>query len=134
VPANNDKTAVQARELRLVGRRSDRRWLPGTLLGAMLLASCSTSAPIAPISPAQAAANQALANRVYLALNADPVYFFRHVNVSADNGVVHLSGYVWTADAIYQARNIARHVPGVTRVASNHLEIELEGRGNGVTR
>jgi len=28
-------------------------------------------------------------------LNADPRIFARHIDVYADNGVVHLGGYVW---------------------------------------
>lgn len=75
-----------------------------------------------------------LANSLYTALNADPVYFFRHVDVRVVNGVADLSGYVWSTDAIYRARQIARHVPGITRVVTSHLELEREGRGTGVTR
>jgi len=96
-----------------------------------LLSACATSAPRAP--PANAN-DDALAHRVYLALNADPWYFFRHVDVRVDNGVADLSGYVWSADAVYEARQIASGVPGVTRVVTSHLELERNGLSNGVTR
>ena len=100
------------------------------LFAAMVVASgCAGWLPKA--SP-QSAADVALANRVYLALNADPVYFYRHVDVRVDDGVADLSGYVWTSEAMYHARQIARGVPGITRVV-NQLELEREGRGNGVS-
>lgn len=72
-----------------------------------------------------------LANTVYSELNADPIYYFRHVDVSVDNGVAHLSGYVWSTDAIYQARKIAMKVPGVTGVSTNQLELERNDRSSG---
>jgi osmotically-inducible protein OsmY len=106
-----------------------------TLLAASLLAvSCATTAPTPPPSPAHSSADERLANSVYLALNADPVYFYRHVDVRVDNGVADLSGYVWSSDAIYRARRIARGVPGINQVVTSHLELERQGRSNGVTR
>jgi osmotically-inducible protein OsmY len=102
-----------------------------TLLAASaLIVSCATTAP----STAHASADELLANNVYLALNADPVYFYRHVDVRVDDGVADLSGYVWSTDAIYRARQIARGVSGINRVVTSHLELEREGRANGVTR
>jgi hypothetical protein len=70
-------------------------------------------------------------NPIYSELNADPIYYFRHVDVQVDNGVAHLSGFVWSADAIYQARKIALKVPGVTGVSTTHLELERNGRSGG---
>jgi len=75
-----------------------------------------------------------LANAVYSKLNADPVYYFRHVNVSVDHGVADLSGYVWSADAIYRARYIAQSVAGISGVVTNQLELERNGRSDGVAR
>lgn len=103
----------------------------GTLTGILaallvLAAGCAAQPPLS-----QNPGDRAEANRVYMALNADPIYFFRHVNVEVDNGVASLSGYVWSADAIYRARQIARGVPGITGVVSSQLELEREGRGNG---
>ena len=72
--------------------------------------------------------DEVLANAVYSDLNADPTYYFRHVDVRVDNGVAHLSGYVWSTDAIYRARSIARNVPGVTGVVTSQLELERNGR------
>lgn len=83
---------------------------------------------------AQAASNDLVANAVYFRLNADPIYYFRHVDVRVDHGVAHLSGYVWSTDAIYRARRIAQSVPGVTGVVTSQLELERNGRSNGVSR
>jgi osmotically-inducible protein OsmY len=104
----------------------------GAFSGAVaiaLLTACSTP----PRSAEQMRADEAIADRVYAALNADPIYFFRHVDVRVDDGVTDLSGYVWSADAIYRARQIARQVPGVKRVVTNNLELERAGlsRGHG---
>jgi osmotically-inducible protein OsmY len=93
--------------------------------------ACSTTAHR---SSAQTDVDAAVAGHVYAALNADPIYFFRHVDVRVDQGVADLSGYVWSSDAIYQARRIAHKVPGVTQVVSSHLNLEREGLGNGVAR
>jgi osmotically-inducible protein OsmY len=100
-----------------------KRAAPALIIAALAAASCSTM----PQTPtAQTVADRALAQRVYVALNADPVYFFRHVNVQADDGVAVLTGYVWSPDALYRAREIARGVPGVTRVVTSNLEKERE--------
>jgi osmotically-inducible protein OsmY len=97
-------------------------------LSALLSVACS-NAP--PKSPEQERADAATAERVYAALEADPIFYFRDVDVSVDNGVALLSGYVWTTDALYRAQEIAREVPGVTRV-HHHLELERQGnRGGG---
>jgi len=96
---------------------------------AVTLAVACSSMP--PKSPEQARSDAAVADRVYSALNADPVYFFRHVDVRVDNGVADLSGYVWTTDALYRARQIARETRGVTQVVTSRLELEREGLDNG---
>jgi osmotically-inducible protein OsmY len=72
-----------------------------------------------------------VADSVYAALNADPAYFYRHVDVRVEDGVADLSGYVWSTEAIYRAREITRQVSGVTRVVTSHLELEREGHANG---
>lgn len=97
---------------------------------AVLTAACAT--PVPP-SPEQSAADAALANRVSVALNADPWFYYRHVDVRVDRGVADLSGYVWSADALYQARHIASSVPGVRRVVTSNLDMERNGLGNGVS-
>lgn len=123
------QTSVRISSVKAVWRRNAR-----SLALTAILAVFSACATIVPKSPPESAADEALAHRVYLALNADPWYFFRHVDVRVDDGVADLSGYVWSADALYQARHIASGVPGVTRVLTSHLELERNGLANGVTR
>jgi osmotically-inducible protein OsmY len=81
--------------------------------------------------PAQEVAgttDEALTKAVYSALKADPNHYFRHVTVKVDQGVANLSGYVDSSGAIYRARTIAGKVPGVTRVVTNHLQIDTQLR------
>lgn len=95
---------------------------------AALAVACSTNPPK---SPDQERADAATAERVYAALEASPIYYFRDVEVNVDYGVARLSGYVWTTDALYHARQIARGVPGVAGVR-NEMELERQGnRGGG---
>jgi osmotically-inducible protein OsmY len=95
---------------------------------AAALVACA-SAP--PKSAEQERADAATAERVYAALDQNPIYYLRDVEVSVDYGVAELSGYVWTTDALYGAQDIARRVPGVTRV-SDKMELERQGnRGGG---
>jgi len=80
---------------------------------------------------AQARADAATADRVYAALNDDPIFFFRHVDVNVDDGVAHLSGFVWTTDALYRAEQIARNVPGVICVEDRMELARPAFRGGG---
>jgi BON domain len=123
-------------------RGSTIRRTSALLAVATLMVSCA-SAPPRPAAPPSAAASirseagatdEILASTVYSELNADPIYYFRHVDVHVDNGVAHLSGYVWSTDAIYQARKIAMMVPGVTGVRTSQLQLERNGRDTGPAR
>jgi hypothetical protein len=113
-------------------------WPLALIAVATLTVSCSSTPP-RPSVPSAAESmrselgvtDEILANTVYSELNADPIYYFRHVDVQVDNGVAHLSGFVWSTDAIYQARKIALKVPGVTGVSTTHLELERNGRSGG---
>lgn len=110
------------------------RWTTALIAAVTLTVSCA-SPPPQPLPPGeQLTANDLLANAVYTKLNAEPLYYFRHVNVSVDHGVAHLSGYVWSTDAIYRARYVARSVPGISAVVTSQLELERNGRSDGVTR
>jgi osmotically-inducible protein OsmY len=102
------------------------------LAAAAILAAACVTGP--PRSPAQTAGDRAVADSVYAALDADPTYFYRHVDVRVEDGVADLSGYVWSTEAIYRARQVARQVSGVRRVVTSHLELEREGHANGHAR
>jgi hypothetical protein len=103
---------------------------------SLLLAVCAAVAAVGcssapPKSPEQERADAATTERVYAALEANPIYYLRDVEVSVDYGVARLSGYVWTTDALYGAQRIARGVPGVTGVLDT-MELERQGnRGGG---
>jgi BON domain len=71
-----------------------------------------------------ATTDEALTKAVYAALNADPNYYFRHVTVRVDKGVANLSGFGGSSAAINRARTIASKVAGVTRVATNQLQVD----------
>ena len=66
------------------------------------------------------------AEQVYEALNADQTDYFRHVNVEVRHRVVTLSGYVWSAPAIYRAQKLAASLANVTRVI-DQMELERDG-------
>ncbi len=117
--------------------------MSGLVAVAALTGACASN-PTAPAPSAPSSAESLrsdvgaddaiLAHTVYSELNADPVYYFRHVDVHVQGGVAQLSGYVWSADAIYQARSIAMKVPGITGVSTTQLQLERNGRDNGVAR
>lgn len=122
-------------------RRSIALWTPALITAAVLTTSCATSPPPLPTPADQAAREQRrdaqdiVASYITAQLNADPWYFYRHVNVRVDDdGVATLSGYVWDTDAIYRARRIASAVPGVTRVVTSQLELERNGKNTGPAR
>jgi hypothetical protein len=115
----------------------------GVVGAATLVAACATPPqPSPPLPPTEAeraiafqhATEEVVANYIYTQLNADPVYYYRHVNVSVDEGVATLTGYIWDTQAIYRARQIAGAVPGVTRVVTSGLELERNGRNTGPAR
>jgi osmotically-inducible protein OsmY len=111
------------------------------VVAAALTVSCATAPrerslarPAGSDRAGEASKSDILANAVYSKLNADPVYYFRHVDVSVDHGVARLSGYVWSADAIYRARYLAQSVAGIRGVVTSQLELERNGRADGVAR
>ena len=123
-------------------RGSKAHWAAVASAATLLSLSCA-AAPPRPAPPPDAAsaaaepvlANELLAHALYSKLDADPLYYFRHVDVRVDGGVAYLSGYVWSTDALYRARYIASSMPGVTGVVTSQLELERNGgRNNGPTR
>ena len=74
-----------------------------TILVAGVLAGCAAGPAR---SPAQEEADAVATGRVYAALDANRIYYFRDVDVRVSNGVARLSGYVWSADALYCAEKV----------------------------
>lgn len=101
------------------------RLIQRALAVAVLCGVCAcASGP--PKTDAQRAADKATAERVEAALSADKVLYAKHIFVHADNGVVHLTGYVWDRPDMQTATFIAEGVPGVTQVV-NDLELQRNG-------
>lgn len=87
-----------------------------------------------PKTDAQRQADRQTAERVEAALNSDKALYGKHITVQADNGVVHLTGYVWETSELQTATIIAEGVEGVTAVVNN-LELNRNGNDNApVTR
>ena len=85
--------------------------------------------PIAePAKDAAAPTDEALTKAVHAALDADPNYYYRHVEVRVEKGVAKLSGYVDSGAAISRARKVAGKVPGITRVVTNSLKVDTQLR------
>lgn len=103
-----------------------RAYRPRLLAGLSVVLLSTACASVPGESPAQVHADRVLADKVENALNADPLYYFRHVSVQAHDGRVRLTGFVWSNDSIEQAERVARQVPGVTSVA-DELVLEREG-------
>ncbi len=89
-----------------------------------LIAACAS---LPPRSPAETEADNRLESAVMHALNNDPTIYARHIDVSARNGVVTLSGFVFEGRELFIAGQIAARVPGVTAV-KNQVELEMMGR------
>lgn len=100
--------------------------MSGSLLIGAMLAGAVACASAPPKTANELQADKETAGRVERALNADKFLFTRHISVRADGGVVHLGGYVWSPTDIYEAKRIARRVPGVT-VVVNELELQRGG-------
>lgn len=98
----------------------------GSLLIGVMLAGAAACASAPPKTANELQADKETADHVERALNADKFLFTRHISVRADNGVVHLGGYVWSPTDIYKAKRIAGRVPGVT-VVVDELEIQRGG-------
>ena len=59
-------------------------------------------------------------------LKSDPYHLFRHVNVTVQDGVARLGGFVYSSDALEKAKQIARETPGVRRV-DNEMNLQRNG-------
>jgi osmotically-inducible protein OsmY len=102
-----------------------KRVLSSSLIGSVLsLTFACATAP--PRTASELQADREISGRVESTLEADKFLFTRHISVRVDSGVVHLEGYVWRPTDIYEAKRIAKRVPGVTVVVD---ELELERAG-----
>jgi osmotically-inducible protein OsmY len=94
---------------------------------ALLTLTVSTGyAATLPLRPeTERQADRVITEQVRDVLAADPIHYFRHVDVYVRDGVATLSGYVWEPQEIYRARELTARVPRVVRVLN---QIELNDR------
>jgi len=108
------------------------RFLTALVLAAAVGSLTACMGP--PKTAEQRQADQALADQVLTALTSDKTLYARHINVRADNGIVTLSGHVWTTEELSAAPQIAGSVAGVTKVV-NRIEVDRGAiQDSGVTR
>jgi osmotically-inducible protein OsmY len=87
---------------------------------------CGAAAAVATPS-IYSAPDAEVRNRVQLALHDDPYFYDGHVQVSVDDGVVHLRGLVFSDWDLRDAMRIAGKAAGDRRVINN-LTIVQGGR------
>jgi osmotically-inducible protein OsmY len=76
---------------------------------------------------ANAVTDEELRNRVQTALHSDPYFYDQHVEVSVENGVVMLHGFVFSGWDLRDALRIASRAADQRRVVDD-LSIEVGGR------
>lgn len=111
---------------------STYRWMGAALALAVFggMSACATN----DRTTAQELQDKETAARVQAALDADKQLYAKHIFVRVDEGVVHLSGYVWQPPDLQEAQQVAELVPGVNKVVNN-LELQLNGiDDSGVSR
>lgn len=120
------RNSIQTRQ-DVEGKAPQKLATIGAMMAVLMLTLGTARAADPVVSPVAVVQKDGVtAQQVYTALNSDPAYYFRHVDVQVQQGVVTLSGYVWSTPAIYRAKEIASHVPGVTRVI-DEMELERDG-------
>lgn len=95
-----------------------------TCVATTILAVACASDP--PRSSEQRQSDMRATNAYYAKLNSDQESYYSHVKIRVENGVAHLSGYVWSTEALNHAKEVGTTVPGVTSVVDN-IELEREG-------
>jgi osmotically-inducible protein OsmY len=88
---------------------------------SMILGLACSSAP--PESPQQAQTDEATARRVYAALQSDRLHLYIGLEVVVRDGVAYISALTFDPTVRDAATQIAREVPGVTRVV-NEIDVE----------
>jgi osmotically-inducible protein OsmY len=105
---------------------------------AFLAASADAQTLAASVSPSQSVTapaaqgtdsmtDEELRQRVQAALHSAPYFYDQHVNVSVENGVVALRGFVFSDWDLRDAMRIASRAAGQRQVVDD-LSIEVGGR------
>jgi osmotically-inducible protein OsmY len=103
--------------------------ISGTVLALVCVCSAIACSTGPRKSEAEKQADDATVQRVQQALDADRTLYDRHIIIRADNGVVRLSGFVWTQEDLVDAERVAGSIQGVSRVV-NELELQRNGIDN----
>src|ERR1700733_1346751 len=128
-PSTTPATQLEVRKLSSIINR-----LLTTLVLAAALGGLTACLSGPPKTAAERQGDQDLSDQVLTALTSDKTLYARHINVRADNGVVTLSGHVWTTEELAAAPQIAQSVPGVIKVV-NRVEVDRGAiQDSGVTR
>ncbi|MDE2259308.1 MAG: BON domain-containing protein [Betaproteobacteria bacterium] len=93
-----------------------------------LVASIASCATKPPRNSSEIKADKAIELAVTQQLDDDQNIYARHIEVDVYRGVVTLSGFVFEANDLFEAAQVAARVPGVISV-SNQMQLEVFGRG-----
>jgi osmotically-inducible protein OsmY len=85
----------------------------GLLVAACTAAACATAPPR---TAAERAVDAGIAAQIEAALLADPTIYARHIDVTVDQGVAYLGGFVWSDEDFRVARRDAASIAGVKSV------------------
>ena len=96
-------------------------------MATMTLALGCASTP--PESPEQAQADAATAARVYAALEADRLHLYIGLEVQVRYGAAYINALTFDPSVRDEATEIARNVPGVTKVV-NEIEVRAGSGGH----
>jgi osmotically-inducible protein OsmY len=99
----------------------------GAQTGASEVTSGASSSIASTPPPASAKDNSHVRNRIKAALHADPYLNDKHIDVSVSDGVVVLSGLVFSDVDLQDALRIAQEAAGHYSVV-DRLSIDREGR------
>jgi len=98
-----------------------------TCMCALLAAALCGTATAATAQNLAADRDVELRDRVQLALHADPYFYDAHVEVTVEDGVVHLRGLVFSDWDLHDAIRIATKAAGDRRVIDD-LTVIVGGR------
>jgi hyperosmotically inducible protein len=93
--------------------------ISATLLSLLLMTTVGCAGSATSESTGEYIDDTAITTRVKAALVKDPVAKAREVNVETFKGVVQLSGFVSSQEAMDQAVTVARNIKGVKSVQNN---------------
>jgi osmotically-inducible protein OsmY len=98
----------------------DKRAAMAVGWATMILGLGCSSTP--PESPEQAQTDEATARRVYSALESDRLHLYIGLDVQVRDSVVYISALTFDPTVRDAATDIARRVPGVTKVV-NEIDV-----------